>query len=62
MTTFLVLSVELHFLVALSLIPVAAIGHFLGLRAHDSISKNDIVFKRWMGGDDQPVEPVEPEK
>lgn len=50
MTTFVMLSVELHFLAALSLIPVAAIGHYLGLKAHDSISRNDLVFKRWMGG------------
>jgi len=50
MSTFLALSVELNFIAALSLIPVAAIGHFLGLRAHESISANDIVFKRWMGG------------
>jgi hypothetical protein len=50
MSTFMMLSVELHFLLALSLLPVAAIGHYLGLKAHDSISKNDIAFKRWMGG------------
>ncbi len=50
MTTFVMLKVELHFLTALSLIPVAAIGHYLGLKAHDSISKNDVAFKRWMGG------------
>lgn len=50
MTTFIMLSVELHFLTALSLIPIAAIGHFIGLRAHERISKNDIEFKRWLGG------------
>ena len=50
MSTFVLLKVELHFLVALSLLPVASIGHYLGLRAHEAISKNDIVFKRWMGG------------
>ena len=50
MSTFMMLKVELHFLTALSLIPVAAIGHYLGLKAHDNISKNDIAFKRWMGG------------
>lgn len=49
MTTFVVLKVDLHFVTALSLIPVAAIGHFLGLKAHDAIGKNDRVFKRWMG-------------
>lgn len=50
MSTFVMLSVDLHFLAALSLIPIAAIGHFLGLKAHESISRNDIAFKRWMGG------------
>ncbi len=50
MSTFLMLSVDLHFLTALSLIPIAAIGHYLGLKAHDRICKNDVAFKRWMGG------------
>jgi hypothetical protein len=50
MTTFVILSVDLHFLAALSLLPVAAIGHYLGLKAHETISKNDVAFKRWMGG------------
>lgn len=50
MATFVALSVDLHFLAALSLIPVAAIGHFLGLRAHEAITRNDLLFKRWIGG------------
>ena len=50
MSTFMMLQVELHFLTALSLLPIAAVGHYLGLRAHDSIVRNDAVFKRWMGG------------
>jgi len=50
MTTFVILSVDLHFLAALSLLPVAAVGHYLGLKAHETISKNDVAFKRWMGG------------
>ncbi len=50
MTTFITLSVDLHFLAALSLIPVAAIGHVLGLRAHAVILRNDVLFKRWLGG------------
>lgn len=49
MTTFVMLSVDLHFLTALSLIPIAAIGHFMGLKAHNAISRNDAAFKRWMG-------------
>ncbi|MEQ1622963.1 MAG: TSUP family transporter [Methylococcales bacterium] len=50
MTTFIVLSVELHFLTALTLLPIAAIGHILGLKAHAAIMRNDLLFKRWIGG------------
>ncbi|SJM95472.1 TSUP family transporter [Crenothrix polyspora] len=50
MTTFIALSVTLHFYAALSLIPVAAIGHLLGLKAHAAIMRNDLVFKRCLGG------------
>jgi len=46
MTTFVVLSVNLHFLTALSLLPIAAIGHVLGLKAHQVIMLNDLLFKR----------------
>ena len=31
------------------LIPVAALGHFVGLIVHDKIIENDTKFKRWMG-------------
>jgi uncharacterized protein len=50
MSTFMLLQVDLHFMTALMLLPIAAIGHYLGLKAHDSIVKNDQTFKRWMGG------------
>jgi len=50
MTTFVALSVDLHFLAALALIPIAAVGHMLGLKAHDAIMHNDLLFKRWIGG------------
>lgn len=50
MSTFIALSVDLHFTTALALIPVAAIGHVLGLKAHDAIMRNDQAFKRWIGG------------
>jgi uncharacterized protein len=50
MSTFIALSVELHFQAALTLIPVAAIGHVLGLKAHASIARNDLFFKRFLGG------------
>jgi len=50
MTTFIVFSVDLHLLSALALLPVAAIGHWLGLQAHHAITRNEILFKRWIGG------------
>jgi uncharacterized membrane protein YfcA len=49
MSTFIMFKVNLHFTTSLALLPVATIGHFIGLKAHNSISKNDVVFKRWMG-------------
>ena len=50
MTTFVALGVDMHLLPALALLPIAAIGHFLGLRAHQYILRNDRHFKRVMGG------------
>jgi len=50
MLTFALLSVELHLLTAALLIPVAAIGHVVGLRWHDRILQNDQLFKRVIGG------------
>lgn len=49
MTTFIALSVNLHFIEALCLIPVAAIGHVIGLKAHNKIIQNDQLFKQWVG-------------
>jgi hypothetical protein len=31
------------------LIPVATIGHLIGLKLHDKIIQNDALFKRWVG-------------
>lgn len=50
MSTFIALGVELHLLTALLLIPAAAIGHIAGLRMHERITRNDRLFKRWVGG------------
>ncbi|HEB81705.1 MAG TPA: sulfite exporter TauE/SafE family protein [Gammaproteobacteria bacterium] len=50
MSTFAVLSVDLNPLTAVVLLPVAAIGHFIGLRLHEYILHNDIMFKRVIGG------------
>lgn len=49
MSTFAAFGVELNLPTALMLLPVAAIGHVLGLKAHDSIIRNDAHFKRWTG-------------
>jgi uncharacterized protein len=48
--TFIALSVDIHVQAALTLIPVAAIGHVLGLRAYGAIARNEGAFKRWLGG------------
>lgn len=50
MLTFAALNVELQLLSAAVLIPVAAIGHVLGLYTHDHILRNDLLFKRLIGG------------
>ena len=50
MSTFAALGVDLNLLAALFLLPVAAIGHFIGLKTHDYILRNDVVFKRFVGG------------
>ena len=50
MSAFAALGINLHFITALALIPVAAIGHVFGLKAHDVILQNDQAFKRWVGG------------
>lgn len=50
MTTFAALGVELNVLTSLVLLPVATIGHVIGLKTHDMILRNDVVFKRLIGG------------
>lgn len=49
MGAFAVLGVDLHLLTALALLPIAAIGHVIGLKVHDAILRNDQQFKRWVG-------------
>lgn len=49
MSAFALLSVDLHFYSALMLLPVAAIGHVIGLKVHNLILKNDLLFKRITG-------------
>lgn len=50
MTTFKILGVDIHLLTALYLLPVAAIGHVVGIKTHELILKNDQLFKRIIGG------------
>ncbi len=49
MSTFAMLSVDLHTLSALLLLPAAAIGHVVGLKTHELILRNDAFFKRFIG-------------
>ncbi len=49
MSAFAILGVELQTISALLLIPVATIGHLIGLKTHDALLKNDQIFKRWIG-------------
>lgn len=49
MATFAAFGVDLQWLTALALLPVAAIGHIIGLKAHEAILRNDQLFKRWIG-------------
>jgi hypothetical protein len=49
MSAFAALGVELQTISALLLLPVAAIGHLIGLKTHEALMKNDQLFKRWIG-------------
>jgi len=49
MVAFMAVGVYIDWRFSLMLIPVAALGHFVGLRVHDKIIENDTKFKRWMG-------------
>ena len=50
MITFQVVGVELHFYSALLLLPLATIGHVIGLKMHEYILSNNLVFRRVIGG------------
>jgi len=50
LSTLAALGFSLYPIDALVLIPVAAIGHLIGLRVHDAILQNDRLFKRVIGG------------
>jgi uncharacterized membrane protein YfcA len=49
MGAFLMVDVYINWQFSLMLIPVAGLGHFVGLKVHDRIIENDTQFKKWMG-------------
>jgi len=49
MTTFKVMGINIHVITALYLLPIAAIGHVVGIKAHELILKNNQQFKRIVG-------------
>lgn len=50
MGTFMAFGVNIDWVFSVSLLPVAAIGHIIGLKLHQKIIENDALFKRWVGG------------
>ena len=50
MSAFLIVDVYINWQFSLILIPVAALGHFVGLKVHNRIIENNTQFKKWMGG------------
>ncbi len=49
LTALFALEVPLHFMSALVLLPVAAIGHVVGLQTHDYLLKRDVLCRRLLG-------------
>ncbi len=49
MVAFVAVGVPIDWQLSLMLIPVATIGHIIGLKLHDKIIQNDVLFKRWVG-------------
>jgi len=50
MVAFLFVGIYIDWKFSLMLIPVAGLGHIIGLKVHDQLIKNDAKFKRWIGG------------
>jgi len=50
MSAFVLVGIELNIFVALGLLPAGAIGHIIGLKAHEFILLNAGLFKRMTGG------------
>ena len=49
-TTLYAFGINLQVASAVMLLPIAGIGHFIGLKAHSLILQNDQIFKRVIGG------------
>jgi len=49
MGAFLMVNVYINWQFSLMLIPVAGLGHYVGLKVHDRIIENNTQFKKWMG-------------
>ena len=49
MLAFIALGVKIEWLTALTLIPIAAVGHVIGFKMHESIMYNDVLFKKITG-------------
>ncbi len=49
MLTFVAMDVMIDWQLSILLIPVAAIGHMVGLKLHNKIIVNDQQFKKWIG-------------
>ena len=50
MGTFVAFGFDLHVASAALLLPLAGVGHYIGLKLHDYIMQNDAFFKRFIGG------------
>ncbi len=49
MSVFIVFGIKIDWQLSLSLIPIAAIGHVVGLKLHQRIIENDDLFRYWVG-------------
>ena len=49
MSTFAAFGVDLQIIAALTLLPIALVGHVIGLKTHEAIIRNDHHFKRFIG-------------
>ncbi len=50
MGTFVAFGFNLYLVSAILLLPAAAVGHIVGLKAHEYMLRNDVAFRRILGG------------